>query len=193
MKIATFKENLDKDDTGFPKKFKNMVIGSVMLTLVFGFLMVYSFSLDGKSEQTKKKVDEYTAFINQYHEEERAYLAKNILSRPMRRDEINLIQMTLIQKMNQYKLNVISLNAAAQPANPNPQNQAANQNQGQQPEIVSGIDYDAAVTGTWEACMRYLHDLKNEPVLINLRSVRMEAQPNNDLIKLTFKYKIYTE
>ena len=175
---------------------KNVSLGLVVLVvaLVALGLNVYRIGQQNEvSNMTGKKQKMYSV-ITSAHQREADYKKDfAALPQPVKLNEVDRIQNTLISNMKVFGLDIVSITKKTEAATaPPPQGQPP-QAAGNKPAAPTGVVYEAVVQGKWESVMTYLNGLQSGPVLCQVKSVKMEASPVSDVVKTSFTYKLYTE
>lgn len=166
-------------------------LGIVLLLFIVGiFLNTYRVSHEKEAKQLDGKRQEMMKVINQAAQKRQAYQANyGTIAQPVASADLDQVQNMLISKMKASGLDVVSLIKVAAPSAAPTGAQAGNK----PGPKSSGVIYEATISGSWDASMKYLNGLKNDSVLMQIQSIRMEASTIGTNVKTTFKYKIFIE
>ncbi len=174
MELEKFLKYIQEKDPVFRKKCLISCVFMVSIVLIIIGSIFYIRYDNAKIAAINAQMKDMNVFIQQYKINEIEYQNRIAASaRPIEKSEIDIVQNALIQKMLLYKIGIKSMQAVAD-------NTAKD-------EIPNGKEFEITINGSWEDTMRYLHDLKSEPEVINLKMVRMEATSEATVLKTTFK------
>lgn len=181
MKINEFFENLKKDETSLPTKL--YILSGFTLVMIAANIIMLLFT-GGQSTRLKiaqAETQKQTAFIQEYKQQEHNYLSKYYYApKPAPRNQVELVQNELINKMKNYNLSVQTMTSIPQAA----------VQAGQPP--ADGAEFELTFTGAWDKTMQYIQAMQTGSTLISIRSVKLEAIPNLE-IRTALKYKVYLE
>lgn len=171
---------------------KNLLRGIIVVVLLFVigfFLNSFRISQATEAKYLLGKRQEMLRIIDQAAQKKQVYQTNyGTLAQPVAISDLDQVQNMLITKMKASGLDVVSLVKASAPVAP----PGANKDKKAVPKAPGAI-YEATVSGSWEASMNYLNGLKNDSILLQVLSVRMEAGATGNKVKTTFRYKIFIE
>lgn len=175
---------MKKDPTSKPRYIKLLVV----LATVMGFIVIGGFFFVQNRihhfDSVEKEINEINKFLAEAENEKRQYELKIANgAKPILSKEVDQVQNDFIQKLNSYQLSISEIGLLSKPNNPPPKGAA----------VIPGIEYQLTMTGSWEMSMKYLNEMQNGPVLVNIRGIQMENMPKTNMLRTSLKYKIYTE
>lgn len=184
-------------------KKKVVSLGSVLIVISIVAILLNTYRIGEQNEVetlTDQKRKMHTVIANARQREEEYQNDYANYPQPIGVNDIDRIQNTLISNMKAYGLDVVSITqksrTAMNPATvPNgmPAPPPSGSEKTTQPGLSTGVTYEAVVQGKWDSVMTYLDGLQNGTILCQVQAIRMEAASENELVKTSFSYKIYTE
>ncbi len=176
------------------KSLKKEVLTSVLLIVVLIAVVVFSHqqkviqTTRANAEREQRK--EISQKLEHYRQNERNLQNKinGQTPRPIRADQIDEVQKEILAKMKKDGLDVQTLNRLIPAIDPK-QKQAADKKPGIKKQ--EHPDFEATVVGSWEATVKNLYEMERQSFLVNVRSVKMEAQSTGAGMRTTFRYRVY--
>ena len=160
------------------KHLKNQqlaIYAFVFMLLVAGIVGAEKYRAAEAAKYRKIEADKaaYTFYIQQHRTQQLQTGNSGTGPKPILRNEIQNVQNQLMSKMALAKLDTTSINVVSQA----------------QSDKAEAIEFEVNANGSWDGILGFLNSLRTEPVLITLRSIKME--PGQEKIKTQFKYKLY--
>lgn len=165
---------LDKSSTR-TKVIASSILSVFMIIVLLG-LIWFVGGQNSRFKVTEAEIQKQAAFVNDYKAQENEFYERyRVQPKPISRNEIDLIQNSILRQAKDYRLNVSTLSSI-----PNPTNN---------PEPLIGQEFELLVSGSWDMTARFIEGFQKNNALISIRSLRVET--DNNQVKTMIKYKVY--
>lgn len=182
ISIRHFLVALKEDTSTQPKQMLLYMLTFFFFCLLFIGLIIYFNTQNSRFAVTQEEIQKQTAFIQEVRNKEQDYETKHqAQAKPVKKNDVDTTQSVFINQTKNYNLQIVSLSAVNVTSN--------------DPKAPpqDGAEFELGLVGPWDMTAKFIEEIKKGTVLIAIKSLRIEADSNENQVKTTLKYKIYTE